>query len=187
MVQAAPSILSLNAAGVYLIVMAGCLAAAITAARSRQPAAHWRMWSAIALVFALLAAMRFIGFEEVVRDAFRDLLRVEGAYTERRSLQRPLSAAVIFGISGLFVWGLWRQSRGVQGRRNLALLVAQASTVGMVMLAGLRIVSLHELDALLYGPLKLNWIADMGASVITAVAAVTYIRLVRRQPRPVRR
>lgn len=180
--QAAPSMFSLSAAGVYLVVLAVCLAAAMTAAKGRQAPAHWRLWSAIALVFAGLAVMRFTGLEEIVRDGFRDLLRTEGAYTERRSLQRPLSVAVIFGISGLFVWSLWRQRRMAKGRRNLALLAAQASTAGMVMLAGLRIVSLHHLDRLLYGPLKLNWIIDLGASLVTLAAALTYVHLMRQQP-----
>jgi len=31
-----------------------------------------------------------------------------------------------------------------------------------------------------HGPLKLNWIIDIGASVLVMGAAVTYIRLVRR-------
>ncbi|QDH33879.1 hypothetical protein [Porphyrobacter sp. YT40] len=187
MAQAAPSILSLSAAGVYLVVVAGCLGAALTAARSRQPAGHLRMWSFIALVFAFLIVMRFTGIEEVVRDTFRDMLRVEGAYAARRSFQRPLAVAVIFGVSGLFAWGLWRQWRAARGRRNLALLAAQASTVAMVMLVGLRIVSLHQLDSVLYGPLKLNWIADLGASLMTLAASMIYVRLVRRQPNPGRR
>ncbi|WP_086606497.1 hypothetical protein [Erythrobacter donghaensis] len=187
MAHAAPSMLSLSAAGVYIVVATSCLVAAIAAGRYRQPPAHWRMWSAIALVFGLLVAMRYAGFEDLIRDSFRDMLRVEGAYAERRSFQRPLSVAVIFGVSGLFAWGLWRQWRAARGRRNLALLAAQASTVAMVMLVGLRIVSLHQLDSALYGPLKLNWIADLGASLMTLAAAMIYVRLVRRQPNPGRR
>lgn len=177
MVHAAPSIFSLFAAVVYAGVAIACLFAAASARRYRQPPAHWKIWAAIALVFLLLAAMRSFGLEEVIRQFFRDLLRLEGAYVERRTYQRWLAGAVILGICGLFAFGFRRQSRSMRGRRNMALLAAQASTLAMAMLVGLRFVSLHQIDQLLYGPLKLNWFADLGASLATLAAAAIYLRL----------
>jgi hypothetical protein len=52
----------------------------------------------------------------------------------------------------------------------------------MVMLLGLRIVSLHQIDVLLYGPAKLNWVIDIGASLTVLTAAGFYIRLVSHRP-----
>lgn len=177
MVQAAPSMFSLFAAVVYAGVAIACLFAAAFACRYRQPPTHWKTWAAIALVFLLLAAMRSCGLEEVIRQSFRDLLRLEGVYMERRTYQRWLAGAVILGVCGLFAFGLWWRLRNMRGRRNLAMLAAQASTLAMTMLVGLRFVSLHQIDQLLYGPLKLNWFADLGASLVTLAAAAIYVRL----------
>lgn len=182
MATATPSLLSLSAAGLYLLVMAVCLGAAMVASRHRQSPNHARTWLVIGLAFALLAAMRITGLEEIVRDLFRDVLRVEGTYADRRSIQRPLAVAVIFGVMGLAAWVLYRQSRRARGRRDLALLAAVASVILMLLLLGLRIVSLHQLDRLLYGPLKLNWVTDIGASLLTMGAAAVYMRLVTRRP-----
>jgi UDP-N-acetylmuramyl pentapeptide phosphotransferase/UDP-N-acetylglucosamine-1-phosphate transferase len=177
MVHVAPSMLSLVAAAAYVAVAVACLLGATLARRHRQPPAHWRTWIVIALVFLLLAAMRGSGLEELIRQSLRDLLRLEGVYYERRSYQRWLAVAVILGISGLFAAGLWWQLRKTRARRSTALLAAQASTLVMVMLVSLRIVSLHQVDQLLYGPIKLNWFADLGASLATFAAAVIYVRV----------
>jgi hypothetical protein len=174
--------LSLSAAGLYAVVLAACLWAAATAGKYRQPRAHRRMWVGIALVFAVLALLRIGGIEEVLRETFRGELRAEGSYDKRRALQTPLALGVIFSLTGLFVWSLWRQWRATSGRRNFALLVANAALVTMVMLLCLRIVSLHQIDMLLYGPSKLNWVLDIGASLCVMAAAVLYRRYVRQRP-----
>jgi hypothetical protein len=46
----------------------------------------------------------------------------------------------------------------------------------------LRIASLHMIDALLYGPLKLNWVIDIGGSLVVLVAAIYYVQLVHTRP-----
>jgi hypothetical protein len=178
----APSILSLGAAGLYALVLAACLLAAATAGRQRQPFAHQRTWVLVGLAFGAFALMRIAGFEEILRNLLRSELRLEGGYDQRRALQRPLAFGVIVVVSGLFAWGLWHQWRAAQGRRNMALFVAFAAFTTMVMLLGLRIVSLHQIDVLLYGPAKLNWVIDIGASLTVLAAAGFYIRLVSRRP-----
>lgn len=182
MASAAPSMLSLSAAGLYMIVLAVCLWAAANAGKYRQPPAHVRMWGGIALVFALLALARIAGLEEMLRETFRNELRAEGGYDQRRALQRPLAVAVILSMSALYAWVLLRQLRAASGRRNLALLAANFAVATMIMLLGLRIVSLHQIDTLLYGPAKLNWVIDIGASLSVLAAAVLYTRYVTRRP-----
>lgn len=182
MPAAAPSILSLAAAGLYALVLGLCLLAAAAAASQRQPFAHRRTWVLIAFAFGLFALLRIAGFEEMVREMLRSELRVEGGYDQRRALQRPLAFLVSAVVGLMFAWGLWRQWRAAHGRRNMALFVAFAALATMVMLLGLRLVSLHQIDVLLYGPAKLNWVIDIGASVTVLAAAAFYIRLVRRRP-----
>jgi hypothetical protein len=182
MPAAAPSILSLGAAGLYALVLGVCLLAAATATGQRQPFAHRRTWVLIAFAFGLFALLRIAGFEEMLRGLLRSELRLDGGYDQRRALQRPLAFAVSAVVGAMFAWGLWRQWRAAQGRRNMALFVAFAALTMMVMLLGLRIVSLHQIDVLLYGPAKLNWVIDIGASVTVLAAAGFYIRLVSRRP-----
>ncbi len=43
----------------------------------------------------------------------------------------------------------------------------------------IRTVSFHALDRLLDGPLKLNWVGDIGATLTVIGAAVIYVRSVR--------
>jgi cation transport ATPase len=182
MPAAAPSILSLGAAGLYALVLGVCLLAAMTATSQRQPFAHRRTWVLIAFAFGLFALLRIAGFEEMLRDLLRSELRLGGGYNQRRALQRPLAFVISAVVGVMFAWGLWRQWRAAQGRRNMALFVAFAALTMMVMLLGLRIVSLHQIDVLLYGPAKLNWVIDIGASLTVLTAAGFYIRLVSHRP-----
>ncbi len=182
MAAAVPSLLSLTATGLYLVVLAACVAAALAARKFRQPPGHWRIWAFVATGFLVLAVMRLVGFEEVLRESLRDLLRVEGAYDSRRAYQRPLAAGLLAAISAAVALGLLRQWQLARGRRNIAAVVGLAGFATMMMVLGLRIVSLHQLDKLLYGPLKLNWIMDLGASLAVLGAALMYIRYVAQRP-----
>lgn len=176
-----PSIFSLGAAGLYFVVLLACLLAAMTAGRQRQPGAHRRMWTVIAFAFGAFALIRIGGFEEQLRDFLRAELRTGGAYDERRTIQRYVAFGVIAAVGGLFLWELFRQSRGLRGRRNIALFAAFAALAMMVMLIGLRIVSLHQIDVLLYGSAKLNWIIDIGATLTVLASAALYVWLVSRR------
>ena len=50
---------------------------------------------------------------------------------------------------------------------------ASEAPVGM-----LRLISLSPVDALLYGPIKLNWIVDLGLGLSVVVSALAYVRIV---------
>lgn len=165
-----------------MVVLATCLMAAAAASRHRQPDPHLRAWTVLALAFGALTLLRLGGIEELLRDFFRAELRLEGAYAERRTYQRWFALATMTAVGALFTWGLIRQWGAVRGRRNMALFAAWASIAMMILLLGLRIVSLHQIDVLLYGPVKLNWIIDIGASLTVLAAAAVYIRLVTQRP-----
>ena len=177
-----PSLLSLAASAIYALVAITCAAAATTAIRQRQLPGHWRTWLIISLFFSILIVLRLVAAEEWMRDYLRGSLKEAVGYDDRRSVQAPIVAA-IFAIAGTAAFLLfYRWTKIVKGRRNLARVVAVAAALSMVCLIGLRMTSLHMVDGLLYGPAKLNWVIDLGASLVVIIAAITYIRLVRQRP-----
>lgn len=176
------SILNTAAVMIYLAVSAGCLFAASLGARSRQLPAHWRLWAVIGIAFIGFAALRWTGIERELGDALRGYLVSEGSYDERRALQRPLAAGLVAVVGVVIALGLMRQWRLARGRRDLALIAGQAGLFAMAALLGMRLVSLHAVDKLLYGPLKLNWVIDIGASLTVLAAALFYMRLIRQRP-----
>ena len=182
MESAAPSNLSLAAAVLYAVVLAVCLVAATTASRHRQPLAPRRAWLLIALFFAALALVRIGGLEEIVRSTLRAQMQAEGAYEGRRALQGAIFLGFTSLIAALFVWTMLKRFRATRGRRNFALFWAIVAVGSLVALMALRIISFHPVDALLYGPLKLNWVIDIGASLLAMGAAGTYVRLVSSRP-----
>jgi hypothetical protein len=166
------------AVGLYLLAALGCVIGLLTAMRYRQAGWHLRVWLSVAALFIALAALRGLGIEDMWQGELRTMLRAEGTYQDRREFQRPLAAIVIaFAGSAAFLWA-YRGFRNVRGRRNVAVMVAGASAFTMIALVALRLISLHPVDALLYGPIKLNWIIDMGSSLAVLGAAGYYIRLV---------
>ncbi len=176
------SMLSLAASGIYGLVMLACIVAAVTARQHRQPSNHWWTWAALALLFVVLMAVRLGGVEEWLRATLRETLRADGDYRDRRSIQAPIVAAILV-IAGLGTLGfLYQATRRLAGRRNLARLAAVIAALAMVFLIALRMASLHMIDALLYGPVKLNWVIDLGASLTVIAAAFYYTRLVRSRP-----
>lgn len=178
----APSVLSLAAAGVYGFVMLACIVAGIAASRGRQMRRHVRAWLLIALLFAVFMALRLTAAEEMLRETVRASLRASGEYGERRNIQALIVSAMIAAAGiGMLGW-IYKATRNLQGRRNLARLAANLAAVAMIFLLALRIASLHLIDTLLYGPLKLNWVIDIGSSMVVMAAAVYYTRLVRARP-----
>jgi len=177
-----PSMLSLLASSLYVLVFLGCLVAATAASRSRQAPGHLWTWLVLALFFASLAALRMLEIEDLVRDALRQSMRDEGVYSQRRSVQRPIvvTLVVLVGAGGSLL--LYRWTLALRGRRNRARIAAVLAACAMLFLVALRLISLHPIDVLLYGPLKLNWIGDLGASLVVLGSAIYYLRVVRRAP-----
>jgi hypothetical protein len=176
------SAFNLAAVGLYLLVSFVAGAGLFGALRFRQAVWHARAWLLIMVLFAALAALRGLGLEDFWQDALRNMMRADGAYQDRRAFQRPLAAGVI-AVAGLiaFLWA-YRGFRSVRGRRNVAVMVGAASAFAMIALVALRLISLHPVDALLYGPFKLNWIVDIGSSLTVLGAALTYLRVVIQRP-----
>ena len=176
------SFLSLAAAALYSVVALAAMAACGTAASSGQPNWNRNVWLWLAVLFVVLIVMRGLGIEDLVRDAIRDAMRGDGTYAERRQVQGiVMSIALALAAAGGF-WWLRRTTRNLRGRRNVATVAALAAGGGMLVLVVLRMISLHMIDRALYGPLKLNWVGDIGTSLIVLGAAIYYVKLVRARP-----
>lgn len=173
--------LGISAAGLYLLVMAACLAAALTGKSRRQPSGHFRQWLLILGVFAAMLALRMFDLEEGFRQITRGSLRSDGTYEMRREVQRPLAAGLIVAFATVAFASVYRFARQGGGKRNMTVGVAAGAALTMTGLVGLRIVSLHQIDAALYGPLKLNWVIDVGASLTVLGAAIYYLHLIKRR------
>ncbi len=113
--------------------------------------------------------------EALLRDQLRAAFFDEALYEQRRSFQRPIAALAIAIAAALVLLIPMRFGKSLRSRPDLAVFGACASASAMVFVLLMRLISLHQIDALLYGPLKLNWIIDLGASLLVAAAAVVFI------------
>ena len=168
--------LSQIAAALYLVVTALCLAAAGAAHKTGPQRRLGPIWIGIALLFVVLAASRLLDAENHLHAGLRLWLAGEGEYGARRSVQAPL-AAIVLGIGGLSAIAIILRSPGRRSSvAERAVRWASRSAAAMVGLVALRVVSFHATDALLYKPLRLNWIIDLGLTLIVAVCAWRYCR-----------
>lgn len=83
--------------------------------------------------------------------------------------------------AALAAWLGFRTVRQAGGRLDLFAGLASLCGLGMITLVGLRLVSLSPVDKLLYGPLKLNWFADIGGSLAVLGLAAAYVHRARRR------
>ena len=177
-----PSMLSIVAAVLYGFVVAACLAAAAQSHAHHQQPWHAKTWGVIALLFAALIVSRLLNIEEIVRADLRDWLRTEDMLDGRRVWQRWLIAGAIFIVASAGLFAAYRIIGRVTGRRNISVAIAAGCSGIMLCVIALRLISLHAMDRLLYGPLKLNWVGDIGTSAAIIVVAAYYVWVIR-QPR----
>lgn len=169
-----PTTLSLVAVGLYIAVVGGTLMAWSRAFQQRQAVWHRQAWAAIGVMFLVFGLMRVLGIQELLQTDLRSTFHLEQRYEERRVLQGPLVGVILVVAAAMGAGLFYYIANGLKGRRNIATLVAVGCTGGMIMLTALRLVSLHSVDALLYGPLKINWIADVGLTLAVLGCAVRY-------------
>ncbi len=167
--------LSLNfvAAGIYAMIAALSL---VAHSKTSELVRNLRGWLALGVFFLLLAGLRLFGLEDLIRDVGRDLLRVQGAYGTRRMIQ------TFFVVGGMTVamagvaWAYRSHFFQAASRLQLLLKIAQMASLVMLTLVAVRLVSLHSIDTLLYGPLKLNWFVDLGCALAVGVCAILSMR-----------
>lgn len=176
------SLLSWLAAALYFAVVLSCAAASFTAVKFRQPRWNRNVWLTMVLLFGVLIAMRTYGVEDFLRESLRDILRGGSYYALRRGIQSVAVSSVLAVSGAIGAWWFYRVCQTIRGRRNLASIAALAGGAAMTFLLVVRVISLHRIDGLLYGPLKLNWVGDIGTSLIVLCAAAYYTKLVMARP-----
>lgn len=161
--------LSLLAALFYLAIAGAALLA------SRRGAG--RFWLAAAACFGVFALMRAFAIEDVVRDWLRDQFSLWDVYGKRGGIQAPLSVALLFGAAAIAFLAL-RGSMAARG--ELAILGAKIALGGMITLIGLRVISLHSVDGILFspliGPIRLNWLLDIGFGTMAFLSALYFYK-----------
>jgi hypothetical protein len=138
------------------------------------------MWWVGTALFTVLALSRLSGWEATLQSELRESLFADGTYADRRATQAPLIAGLILLVAGLLALSIFRSGRlPLHIRAGDPTRWAMAGMIAMAGLVTLRIVSLHATDALLYGPLHLNWFVDIGATLLVLAGAVRFRRLVK--------
>lgn len=180
-------LLGLVAAGFYIVTAVLALRAARSAQSAQAvPGWHRMVWLIGCVLFVACAVSRLFGIEEALRQLLRGELRDEHLYAERREYQAAIASGIIIaagiasvvGAAKLFRSGVLRSS----GLSRIALMAGLACA-GMALLIVVRVVSLHMLDVLLYRGPRLNWIIDIGATVMTGALAWLYAAQAGRQRR----
>ncbi len=175
------SAFSLVAAMLYVIVASAAMLAVSRAMIQRQVKWHRWVWMAVFATFMVLALLRVLNVEDWLRNDLRTAFYDKNMYENRRIVQAPLTAVLLLVSAALPAGLLYGVAKGVNGRRNVAALGALVATGGMIFLYVLRLVSLHSVDALLYGPFKLNWLIDIGLSLAALACALRYRSVVQRR------
>lgn len=178
--------LSLFGVFFYAITAALAIGAARSAKMQGRGAKHFTNWLIIAVFFLCLMAMRGLAIEDWTEDSLRRALKTGQIYQDRREMQAALAAGLASVSLIAAAFAARAAIRKIEDRGDMILLVANAASLAMAALVGLRLLSYHTIDALLYG-LRLNWVIDIGSTVAVAVCALLYLRFARRKKAPSRR
>lgn len=143
-----------------VVYLASAVVAILTAIQAAKFVPSRRtFWIGVFAVFVGLAVFRLFGAEEAIRQALRSYLIEQMEYNERRVFQTAAVVACL-AVSGLGLvlalprmvhWPLWRA-------------IAMGSLIVIALLYGLRIISLHGVDRILYagiGPLHFNHVLEI--------------------------
>jgi hypothetical protein len=146
----------------------------------RQIAWHGWLWAIVALVFIALALMRVYAVEDWLRADLRSMLHRGGIYKDRSYIQTPLVAALLLIALGLAAGLICLIAKGAGRQRDIAAIGGLGCTGAMILLAAIRMISLHSSDALLFGPLRINWFIDFGLSFAVLACALRFLALAHR-------
>lgn len=174
MTAVAPSALSLIGAGYYAVIVAICA----LALRASWTSASWHriVWFGLIVLFISLIAMRVHAFEDSLRSELRDVLKVQGAYSNRRVIQFAFTGIFALGLAAGFLLFWHHFRRRLIETADRYCFTALLGGCAMVALIAIRIISWHATDFLLYGPAKLNWFFDLGLATLVGGCGMLYCR-----------
>lgn len=171
--------LSLLGVFFYAITAALGIAAARSVRVHQRSGGQFVNWLVIAAFFLVLMGLRGFLIEDWTEQTLRRALRTGQLYEERRELQAALAAGLATVSLIAVGFAARRAIQRVEDRLDWAVLVANGASLAMAGLVGLRLMSYHTIDEILYG-LRLNWIIDVGATLVVAVSALLYLRFAAR-------
>lgn len=173
--------LRLAAIPIYLVAIVLCIAAARTAVRHRGPVSHTALWSGLATLYVLMIVSCLVDFEERWHASVRHLMNA--GYGEGvRLFWQPLVAVLAIGFAASAAFLLMRRATPAMpanARRGLRL--AEMAGSAFVLLVALRLISLHAIDAVLYGGPHINRVIDPGLTLLVAVGAWLFVKGVERR------
>ena len=171
--------LSLLGVFFYAITAAFGFAAARSVRLHRRTNGHFVNWLVIAGFFLFLMALRGFLIEDWTEQTLRRALKTGQLYEERRELQAALAAGLATVSLIAVGFAVRRAIQRVEDRLDWTVLVANGASLAMAGLVGLRLLSYHTIDEILYG-LRLNWIIDVGATLAVTLSALLYMRFAAR-------
>ena len=169
-------------------LLAGVALVSLSAAwrRRHDGTREWQFWLGVAVLLVLAVGYRLSGWEHRLGNDLRMVAHGEHWYGNRRVPQALATVAATLSLSGAAVLAIRLRERVAPAVSASAL-----ALLGLVGLYGVRVVSLHLVDALLYtdlGPVRVNWAVEAALLATVAWGAMTRLsgnrsRLVRHQRR----
>lgn len=166
-------------AAAYGVTAVLCMVAGLAGSQADRTGVRWK---AIAVVFSILAALRFTHSEKLLQNAAREWLKTLGTYQDRSTVQALIGLAVTVALALAIVRICSCAPREHKQIGHPHLLVAL-----LLFVIILRWVSWHPTDRLLYtaiGPIHFNHLLDGGLTFVISMLGITQIRHIRHKRAP---
>ncbi len=144
---------------------------------------HNGLWLVAALGMLGLSAIRFLALEDVLRGELRLAMASMDIHETRSAFQIP-AVAIVCALGLALIWFALRRLRTKRASKlEISVVVGKLALIGLIVLLSLRIVSFHAVDTILFtrflGPIRLNWILDIGLATALASAALGFASISR--------
>jgi uncharacterized membrane protein YjfL (UPF0719 family) len=159
--------------GAYLVAAAGCIVVALRASVSRHDRrAAVVFWGCVAAVMLVLALGRFTELGPWLTERGRHIAEWQGWYDDRRDIQETAVFALIALGGAAVAAGLIWSARASSREHPLAV----TAVVYLVTFVGVRAISLHQIDRVLYTEravgIRPNGVLELAGSVLLAAAVL---------------
>lgn len=135
-----------------------------------------RPWIMVGVVLVLFALNKFLFFDNCIKNALSGFASESGFYVSRRGVQLGFVLFLFVALLALIYW--FRQKSGIL---DVCLKWSYLGLLLLLALVMLRIISLHQIDGILYSDklglgTGLNWIIEISGSLLIIIQAVIYIK-----------
>lgn len=173
--MAMPPINPTQAMGLFAFFLTAALAA--LAARTHRGRNRW-VWAVLAMTYALFLLEVSIGMRHAMHDIVNARLLRAGYYADRLALQGALALVLVASLVGAAA--SMRQAPLSNWLAGARARTAAVGTLGVALLFALELISLHQIDAVLYanaGPVAvIGWLWAAAAAITSTSACFTLRR-----------